>query len=154
MNPDRAQFQDDLEMDLGALMIIDAARIEVLSMVGGSIIVTFLVNPDADGVALPIATLEEAFTGVVVLPLIAYSGSVEIISATVTAVKVANSTSTGALPAEEPGLRRLSALLRRLRQSGGGGETRQLKESSCAIIADPVSSYGAGVTAGSRQDAR
>jgi hypothetical protein len=160
MGPDDYElFVSDLESDLGTSLGIDAARIDVVSIVGGSLIVTFTVQPDADGVALPIGDFEDYFIGEMTLPAISYSGTVSVLSVTVTAVRLdtGNSTSTMPEPEPEPGAeqaagRRLSALLRRLQGraiADASGATRQMQEASCAVVADPISSYGPVVTAGS-----
>ena len=160
MGPDDyALFVADLESDFGTSLGIDSERVEVVSVVGGSLIVTFTVQPDASGAALPIDDFEDYFIGTMTLPAIQYTGIVNVISVTVTAVKLetGNSTSTALEPQAEPDAgqaagRRLGALLRRLQgepTSAGTGTMRQMQEANCAIVADPVSSYGPAVTAGS-----
>ena len=154
MGPDDyALFQTDLENDLGGALGIDAGRIAVVSMVGGSIIVTFSIQPDADGEPLPINDFYDYFMGTLTLPAIAYTGTVNVLNVQTIQVLLDMGNSTATVPEPEPqdaAGRRLGALIRRLQiGDSSGSRGRQMQDTSCAMIADAVTSYGPGVTAGS-----
>ena len=57
----RQQFERDFQRDMAGILGVDANRVQVLEIVGGSVQVEFEVLPAADGTSLPVVTLQDAF---------------------------------------------------------------------------------------------
>ena len=60
--PERIDFEDSFRADVAAALGINADRVLLLSIVDGSVVVTFAVNPSPAGVAIAAAELDYAFS--------------------------------------------------------------------------------------------
>ena len=83
----RATFEAAFQVDMGTMLGISASRIRIVSIVSGSIIVTFAVDPATDGTVFDDAVLSEKFS----VPGVS-------LASTVTATVVTVATDAAAMP--------------------------------------------------------